>query len=362
MAVNNKSIIPLEVRGAINSILNGDSKWKYWYPWLENLRNTNTFVHLSAGWQNKKWPQDPDPGFDYYVLSGDTGMWGWGEHVSELYDRPVYVIALPEVYQKSSNQAVTYIPNIYYHRQILKLLEFDPHVPPKNIQYRASALTSRVTQSKVIVFSAILQFLKDNLVSLSDWVEEDNVHHWRSTGNQCLDQLTDYFRSNWAGSSLKIFNDSMDPFSLTVPAYTQSAINFTQESFHYSLMYDETKDREYILPGPFLTEKTFKCLLSQTAFVPVGQFRSYRWLENMGMRFEYDLDLGFDDDPGNITRLHGLVKFIQNLSQYTAQELFEMTRESSQHNRSIIVSGEFFDNCEKINQSSLTVLSEHILA
>ena len=117
-------------------ILRDDNDWKTWYPWLKELQGTNGFVHLSAGWINKTWPLDPDPGFDYYILSGDSGMSGWDNHVAKLYERPVYMITLPEVYTGPTDDLVTYIPNIYYHRQISKLIElkksmFECAFPPK---------------------------------------------------------------------------------------------------------------------------------------------------------------------------------------------------------------------------------------
>lgn len=361
-----RSIIPAEVRGAINTVLDGNSEWQYWYPWLANLRNTNTFVHLAAAWTNKQWPQDPDPGFDHYVLSGDSGMAGWAEHVAGLHDRAVYVIDLPEVYQDSNNLLVRHVSNTYYHRQISRLMGFTDHPVQKNMVYKASALTGRITQSKVIIFSALQRYLgSDCVLSLNDRFESSNVHHWQLTGDQELDDLTAYFRDNWLSRTVKLPDDDSNYLSnyLSVKnsAYSESALNFTQESFHYSLMYDETKNHEQILSGPFLTEKTFKCLLSQTAFVPVGQFRSYRWLETMGMRFDYGLDLSFDDDPGNISRLNKLVTLIRNLEKYTAEDLFEMTKTSTLHNYFNITSKEFFDRCEKSNQSSLNTLYEYIL-
>lgn len=357
-----RSIIPSEVRGAINTVLGSDSEWQYWYPWLANLKNTNTFVHLSAGWTNKHWPQDPDPGFDHYVLSGDSGMEGWAEHVADLYDRTVCVIDLPEVYQNSVNPLVQYVPNTYYHRQISRLMEFTDDPMQKNIVYKASALTSRITQSKVIIFSALQKYLgSDCVFSLGNRFESSNVHHWQLTGDQDLDSLTTYFRDNWLSCTLKLPDDDSNYLSVKNSAYSESALNFTQESFHYSLMYDETKNNKRILSGPFLTEKTFKCLLSQTAFVPVGQFRSYQWLESMGMKFDYGLDLSFDDDPGNISRLNKLVKLIKDLEKYTAKDLFEMAEVSTLHNYFNITSKEFFDRCEKSNQSSMVLLYEHIL-
>lgn len=358
-----KSFIPLQVRGWVNDIIDSNTDWHFWYPWLNNLRNTSTFVHLSAEWSKEKsWPIQPDSGYEQYILSGDNGLSGWGEYVADLYNRPVFVIALPEVYQESCHQLVTYIPNIYYHKQ-LAILNTNMTTPvTKKIIYKASALTSRVSQSKVIIFSALTLFLKnESLLSLHNQIELENVHNWDLTQNKELDDLTAYFQQNWLGKELRIANDNGDHLSTHNPAYTQCALNFTQESFHYSLMHDTVKNYSKILSGPFVTEKTFKCLLSQTAFISVGQFRTYEWFKLAGLKFDYGIDLSFDQDSGNITRLQKLVHLIQSLCDYSAQDLFDMSQSSSMHNHAIVSGGEFTDFCQKSNAANLSLLYEKIL-
>lgn len=343
--------------------MSSDNDWRTWYPWLKELQGTNGFAHLAADWVNKGWPQDPNPGFDYYILSGDSGMVGWDEHVANLYQKPVYMITLPEVYNAPVHHLITHIPIIYYHRQMSKLIKLIGPIRQKTIRYKSSALTSRITQSKLIIFSALQQILGDQcFYSLHNIFDSKSVHDWALTNNSLLDGLTEYFKDNWLSRNIVINNDDGNALSIENPAYLSSSLNFTQESFHYSMMYDAENDREYIYPGPFLTEKTFKCLLSQTAFIPVGQYRSYRWLENMGMKFNYGLDLTFDDDPGNISRLSKLVSLIQSISQLTAQDLFDQTEKSTMHNHSIIETGEFFGNCERANQTPISTLYDHVLS
>jgi hypothetical protein len=357
------NIIPIEVRGPINDIITSNTNWHFWYPWLEKLKNTRTFVHLGANWSKEKsWPIEPDSGYDQYILSGDSGLPGWGEHVAELYHRPVFVMALPEVYQESWHKLVTYIPNIYYHKQ-LTILKNNNTVPAnKRIIYKASALTARASQSKIIIFSALKNFLKEHsLLSLKNQIELSNVHYWAPTHNKQLDDLTLYFQYHWLGQELKLPNDTGDTFSTNHVAYTQSALNFTQESFHYSQMYNAEKDCTEILSGPFVTEKTFKCLLSQTAFIPVGQFRTYEWFKLAGFKFDYGIDLSFDQDSGNITRLNKIVDLIQSLYNHSAQDLFEMSQSSSQHNYNTISSGDFASFCQISNSENLSLLYEKIL-
>jgi hypothetical protein len=350
------------VRGPIDRILSSDGDWKTWYPWLTGLKGTNGFVHLGGDWIDKGWPQNPDPGFDYYILSGDSGMVGWDENVANLYNRPVFMLTLPEVYGDPMNDLVTHIPYVHYHLQISKLIALTKSTIQKNILYKASALTSRITQSKCMIFCALYQMLgTDCILTLRNNFDPRNVHDWALTNNKYLDELTECFRENWLHKTIAMVDDDGDPFSMVNPAYVQTAVNFTQESFHYSYMFDESNNREFIYPGPFLTEKTWKCLLSQTAFIPVGQFRSYRWLETMGMQFDYGLDLTFDDDPGNISRLLKLTSLIKDISQYTAADLFEMTEKSSRHNHAIIETGEFFERCERANQTSMSILFGNLL-
>jgi hypothetical protein len=139
-------------------------------------------------------------------------------------------------------------------------------------------------------------------------------------------------------------------------AYQNTAINFTNENWHYSLT---TKDSQKILlPGCHISEKTFKCLLSATAFVPVGQYDTYRSLSELGFKFDYGFDQSFDQIPGDIDRLCQIVKLIDELNTYSAQELHDMTAESSMHNQDHVISKRFYQKCEQVNHNSLEQIDE----
>jgi hypothetical protein len=127
------------------------------------------------------------------------------------------------------------------------------------------------------------------------------------------------------------------------------AVHFTNESFHYSLMMDPD---EYIWPGPFLTEKTLKCLVGGTAFIPVGQFETYRTLGALGLEFNYGFDTTWDSDPGNLSRAASIVDLIDDLNQVDIAKLVELTQESSRFNQNWIVTGQFGQQCQRRNQES----------
>jgi len=115
--------------------------------------------------------------------------------------------------------------------------------------------------------------------------------------------------------------------------------------------------KTYVEPGPFVTEKTWKCLLSRTAFVPVGQVHTYEWFRQLGLKFDYgELDLEFDNDAGNLTRLEKIVGLIESLRYWSAQDLYEMTLESTRHNHELVTSTRFWDICEQSNADVYKIL------
>jgi hypothetical protein len=97
--------------------------------------------------------------------------------------------------------------------------------------------------------------------------------------------------------------------------------------------------------------------MSATAFISVGQAYVYQWFKQLGLQFNYgELDLSFDDDAGNLTRMEKIVNLIQSLTQWSAQDLYQMTYESTQHNFEHVQSQKFWDICEKSNAETYKLL------
>ena len=328
----------------------------YWYPWISDLKNKNIWLALAQKWKSDgSFPDCPPPGYEYYIFSGDSLMFQFAERVAQETGGKVLYLTGPLMPSDLSTDQVTYLPYTSDHRRIKRM----PATWPinKNIKYKASALTNRISQSKVIVFSALKTLLGDDAVYSLNHAHAllKNVHHWEMTGNPVCDAYSKNFMQHWVDKKIFLDNDDKIEGSYNNPAYQNSALNFTQESYHYSYM--TTNGKHYIEPGPFLTEKTWKCVLSKTAFIPVGQYQTYTWLQQMGMEFNYgSLDLSFDQDPGNLSRLEKIVDLIESLDQWSAQELFDMTRDSCEHNYEHVVNGNFWKHCEEYNQPAYKAL------
>lgn len=350
--------IPKHVNSSLEN-LDITSEILYWYPWINDLPNKKIYLCLQAAWKpNGDLPDIPPAGYDYYITSGDSLMYKWPEKIKLAVDGKIIHLLSSMPMQAKSTEQIWFLPYNHAHRRIAKIPR--PGKISKDIKYKASALTNRVTQSKAIVFSALTSLLKSQ-----DFVGSlhhnhsllRNVHHWQMSGNAVCDSHTKNFIDKWLNKTLLLPSDDQIEGSYNNPAYLNSALNFTQESYHYSLMTDTNGNSE-IEPGPFVTEKTWKCLLSKTAFIPVGQMYTYHWLKTLGCKFDYgELDLGFDNDPGNLTRLEKIIDLIQSLNSWSAMDLFEMTRSSTEYNCDWVQSKDFWNFCENSNTETYNLLA-----
>lgn len=344
--------IPLAINSSLKDLKINDEV-VYWYPWITDLKNKNTYLHLQAGWKpDGELPDPPPPGYEYYITSGDSLMYRLPEKISRSVDGKIIHLISSMLMDATDTDQIKFITYNHAHRRIARIPR--PVEISKNIKYKASALTNRVTQSKAIVFSALTSLLNEQefVGSLNHNYNHNllkNVHNWQLSSNVTCDKHTKNFVDSWLDKKVSLPYDDGIEGSYNNSAYLNSALNFTQESYHYSYMTDST-GRGHIEPGPFVTEKTWKCLVSKTAFIPVGQMHTYRWLNTLGLKFDYgELDLDFDNDSGNLTRLEKIVNLIDSLHQWSAVDLYEMTRASTKYNCDYVQSKDFWNLCEQSN-------------
>jgi hypothetical protein len=118
-------------------------------------------------------------------------------------------------------------------------------------------------------------------------------------------------------------------------------------------------NKEVTLPGPFITEKTLKCIMGETAFINNAQFDTYATLMSLGFKFDYGFNLEYDNDSGNISRMVNMLDLVKTLCQISTQDLYEQTRASCVHNKEYVISGDFYRTAEAVNQSGIeTILSK----
>jgi hypothetical protein len=324
---------------------------------MADLKNKNTYLFLNQGWGAEgQYPVLPPNGYDYYITSGDSLMFGLPEHMTTTLSGKVIHLTGCIIEDNFDTDRFKYVP---YNTAHMKAIRYQlPQNFTKNIKYKASALTNRVTQSKAIIFAALIHYLGEKNCTVSllhDLYHSKNVHNWQSSGNAVCDYFTKMFVEQYQTKKYFVSDDD-GLHGYNNSAYRQAALNFTQESYHYS--FTTTGDKSFVQPGPFITEKTWKCITSSTAFISVGQCYVYRWLKSLGLKFDYGpLNLDFDDDAGNLTRLEKIVTLIQSLQAWSAADLYEMTKDSTEYNVEYVRSSEFWERCEVSNEETYKLLT-----
>ena len=255
---------------------------------------------------------------------------------------------------------IKFIRFITWHTQIANIIT-TWGVPVKAAgvpRYSLSALSFRCTQMKTYVLGSLIDHACRNNFVLSWHVvpgySVDN-HVWRGTSRPKLDALAEKMRDlqqinadTWYNLS---YNHPMQNADWRHPAYENCAFNITNESWHYSLT--EIDGCEFVYPGPYFTEKTWKPLLAGNGIVCAGQWHSYQALIDLGFRFDYGLDLSYDLIPGDLDRAIAMLDIIQHVASLDALELHEISHQSATHNQQHILSGDFASVCEHKNVTSL---------
>jgi hypothetical protein len=291
----------------------------------------------------------------------------WVQAQAKRVQAPVIVLNDGSIYDTvfPSN---CYFYNYYsWHYHIDTMRSWYPEQRPRNPQFKISTICNRITTAKLLAFTALVEFvgLENNLVKLSTWLNEKNVNYRQPLPFPELDALQNIFFDQWYGKELKIddFNNQTDNVqSITGnpwnKIYTDTAVHLNLESYYHSYMINEIDNG--ICPGPSMGEKTFKCLIAGTPFIQVGQFDCYAQLCKLGLEFDYGaIDLSWDSNPGNFSRLSKIVDTIKSLGDMTIDDIVNMTKDSTMHNFSMIHSGAFSENCQNHNlKISQQVLDE----
>jgi hypothetical protein len=347
--MSKQMLVPLPIEGTQDTVSSFPG-----YEWIKKLPNKKIYFALFQRWPNQRLPT----GYDLYIVSFHLEVVDIAWLKQQQVTGPIIVLADGQSYNFKI-LGVHFFPFFYWHYQLQKMQEWFGVKEKLKPTYKFSAVCNRISQNKVWITTKLLETARDSsLIVLNSWFEEKNVHGWHATGNAKLDQLTQLFRDKYFGQKIKIddFDNATQNFHKITgnpwqPLYQDCAVHFTNESFNHSSMIEN--EEQYIWPGPFITEKTLKCLLGGTAFIPVGQFETYQTLQNLGLQFDYNFDTTWDLDPGNLSRAESIINLIDDLNQYSPTELASKTWDSSRHNQNHILNGDFCKHCQTINLNTI---------
>lgn len=326
------------------------------YPWMEPLIERSD-IHCSF-WCHWHTPDLPN-GYDYYLVTYhiETIALDWIKN--QKVDGKIIVIFPGRDYDLQV-EGVEFVGYTELHNDLNKMIDwFGVKELSSHKQHKFSTVCNRVSQGKVWTTTQVLESEPNSLVILNpDWIEDKNVHNWELTGFEFLDNLTNTFREKYINLKLsdgfKDFSNQQSNSNPWQPLYTDAALHIVAGSFHYSWM------GNYTYPGPDIDEKTLKCLLAGVPFLPGMQFEVYDYLSQFGLRFDYEFDTSFDNDSGNLTRFEKLCKLIDELSNWSIEDIVAATQDATKHNKEHIVSGKFAEQCDQYNQKQIEKIYDEL--
>jgi hypothetical protein len=226
--------------------------------------------------------------------------------------------------------------------QLLHIFRHDiKPVKNKKFKYKFSSLSNRTRQFRAVVTAKLLSVAKQE--SLISWHNQNNdqsgIHEYLIDSVKNMD----YFDSlDWSFLEKSITADDWTPDKNDVchlisntnyPAYEEAFINFNNETFWFGWHHIDSV--KYTTPGPYLSEKTWKCIASGTMFINTGQPFTYKFLRDVyGIPIDFDIDLSFDEVIGDIDRMKSVCNLIDNLSNRSLNDLIDCN----------------IDACEKMQQ------------
>jgi hypothetical protein len=253
---------------------------------------------------------------------------------------------------------------ITWHQQLEQIVKlYGMATVPNQPNRLLSSLCFRTDQFKHYVTGYLLQHADLDQCMISYHGYHQHRYFFDPTGRPELDRVLAYMDHTQPHLVVDQFdatkNYPMANCDWRVPAYTDCAVNFTNEGFHYS--YTVKDGMDFYWPGPYVTEKTWKPLLAGCAMISVGQANIYRYLEDLGLRFDYGLDLSHDQNLRDLDRLQQIFRLIDQIVPMSATELSNACCASTQHNLDWISSGKFSKQCELRNQQSFAQIQAKLI-
>ena len=299
-------------------------------------------------------------GFSAYIVKNEGPDFQWLFDQAELLNAPIFVFNVcNNIYfdtRAFPHKNIHWLPWVEWHYQTEATLRDYSADVTKKISKKISCMTRISKTNKLIALSAVKKYhSNDCFTSFHNRCHQDATDVDTNPTNHLefdrllsdipiycnTKEIVDDIESheyNWFVLQKKIHNFHVD-------AYQTCALNVTNESFF--------RTHHLYTPGPFLTEKTFNCILGETAFLANGQSQTYNTLEKLGFEFNYGIDLSYDNLSGDLDRLVALHKTIESLQYMDTIDIFEQTQNSCLANKEHVLSRRFYNICEKINEQTV---------
>ena len=334
--------------------------WQQFYPFLKefNPAVTQCYFNMTAV-DASRYPILPATKFVFLCTFGETPRY------TTIYELATHHPEVTFIWLADINMYDAPVPTnlkFFKYRQWIIWLQYlldtvdvstIPLAKSKTVYTKFSSMSFFRRQSRAVVTAALLKYAQDQ--SIISWHSMNNSTNARYDHTQ--DDMHEYLIKSvmghpefqdldwlWMDTVMEFDNFNMignlehyNILDVYNPAYQTALINFNNETDALGWLNDGTMT--YNRPGPFLSEKSWKTLISGTVLLSSGQPGTYEFLKNdYCMPINYSIDLSYDQDAGDFTRLKKLVELIRTLSITPLHQLVDAN----------------IDNCELIQKTILT--------
>jgi len=343
------------------------------YEWINKLpNNKKIFISFDLDWGGITGTLELPKGYDYYILHQ------YGEHIAYniikqqcknvnglvIVLHEGYAYNIDNYYKDVEISNVIFLPFCAWHLHCEKMIKwYGTDLEDKNIKKKVSSIANRLDIHKIVVSAAIAKYFKQDeyMMVVRNWIEDDSAIREKYGDADNVRNMQKLFFATINRSNIyddDEFNIETDNIQKITAAPNQRmlrecAINFANETFITDYIFQDNSLKKYCYPSPFITEKTLKCLFSETGFVAVGQHNTYKLLSDLGFQFNYDFDISWDSIIPIDQRLSKVIDLIKSFSMQSKEEIFDATKESSVYNRNHIISGDFYKICNERNQKTI---------
>jgi|688.fasta_scaffold300261_2 hypothetical protein len=358
------------VANNVNSVHSVTPFWKTFYGFLKDINWSNTQILINCDGVPTHLKQTTKK--VVFTSYGESPRYPELMLLANSYPEVNFIwLADLDVYDYPLPLNVTfvqyrhwYIWLEYFHDCIL--LEQIPKVKNKVIDYRFSSLSFKGRQWRALMTAALHTYSKAE--SFITWHNADAVdldmHYIETVRNDSRFSSLDwdFLRSVIVFDEWDMKKTPMQCISsYKNPAYEKSAINISNETDSNSWYC--TPQGNYTRPGPYLTEKTWKPLITGTVLLNSGQASTYKFLEQQyhlpcsKYNLHMDYDCIINDDFGRFAKL---VEEIKRLSLIPLKELVDANIDACQAIQDLVLDPDYVSSLRQFNKTQDYLVSNFL--
>lgn len=348
--------------------------WRDIYGWIDNIDTVKTNILIDSMFENFKPTKEcravvctsfeADPRVEALVTLANQYndiVFVW------LTDSNVYDFQLPA--------NIVHIKYKHWHLRVKTFLDLYPierlcRAKDKKIKYKFSSLSYYPRQNRALVTALLQTYASEqSILSWRSELPKSNLNSgFRITTEFDYDlhqYLVDSLKTNSRFSDLdwsvlnhtvtiddyKLDNNYVEYNTIDInnPCYQNTLINFSNETTSFGYFNDGTI--AYTRPGPYLTEKTLKPLLTGTILLNAAQPHVYEFLKNdYHLPIDYCFDTSYDELAGDFDRYRSLVDLGKTLADTPLQELIDKNIDNCELIQNTLLSPEWLSQIKLHNQ------------